>query len=221
MSSAVTVPHVDGLPEGEYRALSSAAVVSVLAGVASLTTMLDWVLGLVPAIGILMGLRALWQIRRSPEELTGSKVAAAGIALCALFWAAGWGWLAYDYYTEVPPGHQRISYAELQADAATGAAIPDSAKQLDGKQIFIKGYVYPGPQKSGINHFILVRDNGTCCFGGPAPKLNDMIEVKLSEPLSIEYSARVFKLAGTFHVNTSDLDSVGKVLYQLDAHHVR
>jgi len=221
MSSVVTAPRVDGLPEGEYRALSSSAVVSVLAGVASLTTMLDWVLGLVPAIGILMGLRALWQIRSNPEELTGTKVAAVGIALCALFWAGGWGWLAYDYYTEVPPGHLRISYAELQPDAATGAPIPSTAKQLDGQKIFIKGYVYPGPQKAGIKHFILVRDNGTCCFGGPEPKLNDMIEVKLTEPLSIEYSARVFKLAGTFHVNASDLDSVGKVLYQLDADYVQ
>ena len=63
---------------------------------------------------------------------------------------------------------------------------------------------------------------GTCCFGGQ-PKLTDMIEVTLDEPLRIEYSMRKRKLAGIFKVDTQlkAIDGLGGVYYQLQANHRR
>ena len=55
-----------------------------------------------------------------------------------------------------------------------------SYKELDGKKVFIKGYMYPSSQMTGIREFVLCRDNGTCCFGGQ-PRLTDMIRVKLKD----------------------------------------
>ena len=122
--------------------------------------------------------------------------------------------------TEVPLGYERISYAELQANE-TGAPVPASAKALDGKKVFIKGYVYPGAQTQGIQRFVLVRDNGTCCFGGAMPKLNDMVDVKLADSLRVNYSTGVFRVAGTFRVQPTDAPGLGQVLYQLDADYVK
>ncbi|MBX3411145.1 MAG: DUF3299 domain-containing protein [Pirellulales bacterium] len=205
---------------GEYRALSALAVTSVVLGVCSAAAVLDWSLALFPLAGIVFGIWALVRIRRNSETLTGAKIAKIGLALSILGWAGGWSWLTYDYLTEVPPGYERISYADLQADA-TGTPVPAAAKALDGKRVFIKGYVYPGAQTQGIQRFVLVRDNGTCCFGGAMPKLNDMVDVKLSDPLRIVYATGVFRVAGTFRVQSTSAPGLGEVLYQLDADYVK
>ena len=99
---------------------------------------------------------------------------------------SGPGWLTYDYLTEVPDGYERISYADLQPDPAqAGQVVPPSALELEGKKIFIKGYIYPGREKDGIRQFLLVRDQGDCCFGGN-PKITDRIQVTLVEPQAAE-----------------------------------
>ncbi len=211
-----------------YRALCSSAAVSLVAGILSVVACLDWRLAAIPAIGLFMGVHALWRIDQLPEELTGMGVAKLGLALSAFFWAAGWGYLGYAYATEVPEGYQRITYAMLQPDGAApvnddepAPTIPESARQLDGQRVFIKGYMYPGARDSRITNFVLVRDNGTCCFGGPAPKLTDMIEVNLAEPLRINYTMRTLAVAGTFHVQTGSVEGLGQVLYKLDADYTK
>jgi hypothetical protein len=205
---------------GEYRALSALAVTSLVLGVCSLAAFLDWTLVLFPLAGIVFAASALVRIRRNPDLLTGSVFARVGLVLSVLGWAAGWGWLTYDYLTEVPPGYARITYAELQADDA-GNQVPATAQALDGKRVFIKGYVYPGAQTQGIRRFVLVRDNGTCCFGGSLPKLNDMLDVTLADPLRVTYSTGVFRVAGTFHVRKTESPGLGQVLYQLEADYVK
>jgi hypothetical protein len=122
--------------------------------------------------------------------------------------------------TEVPDGYERISYVELQPDAAeAGQQVPPSALALEGKKIFIKGYVYPGRQKEGIRRFLLVRDQGECCFGGN-PKITDRILVELEEPLRLAYTPRMHKLGGVFHVEAQSAaidNAQGGVFYHLKA----
>lgn len=207
-----------------YRSLSSAAVVCLVLGLLSPLTAVAWVMAAIPALALVVGAWALWRIRRFPDDYTGVGLAKTGMALAAVSWPLGWGRLAYEYATEVPPGYQRISYAELQTDPARpNEIVPASAAALDGKRVFIKGYVYPGATDHGIRRFLLVRDNGTCCFGGEKPKLNDMIDVTLTGDLAINYSTGVRKVAGTFKVAPQQgIDpSVGIVLYQLEADYVK
>lgn len=228
MSATLESTQPDDLEFDGYRALCSSAAVSIAAGALSLTAFLDWRLAMIPAIGIMMGLHALWRIRQLPEELTGAGVATAGIALSALLWIGGWSFIGYTYATEVPEGYERIGYAQLQpegggaisADDAT-PELPASAQALDGKRVFIKGYMYPGPRDSRITSFVLVRDNGTCCFGGPTPKLTDMIEVTTVDSLQLNYTRRTLAVAGTFHVATGSVEGLGRVLYKLDADYAK
>lgn len=221
MSIAMTNPSVQLDAPVEYRALSTLAVLSLVLGGFSAAAALGWSLGAIPALGALSGALALFRIRRNPTELTGAALARVGLCLSLVFWAGGWGWLSYVYATEVPDGYRRITYGELQPEQP-GQLFPPSALELDGQQVFIKGYVYPGAQTSGIRQFVLVRDNGTCCFGGPTPKLTDMIEVTLRDPLRLQYSTNMRKLGGILRVQPTESGSeLGRVIYHLDADYLR
>jgi hypothetical protein len=206
-----------------YRALSTAAVASLIVGVLSTTAILGWSLIAVPFVGVILGTYAWLHVRRRTDELTGAGLARAGLALSTLFLVVGPGWLTYEYVTEVPEGYRRTSYAELQPDPSQlGQRVPPAALALDGKKIFIKGYVYPGRQTEGIREFLLVRDRGECCFGGD-PKITDRIQVTLDDPLRLTYRPRLHKLGGTFHVEAgaSTIDGApGGIFYHLKADHL-
>jgi len=217
-------PAADFGDYAQYRVLSAMAVVSGVTGLLSATALLDWTLCILPFVGIVTGAMALKKIRANPGEYTGELLALAGIVLSMLFLLGGISWHSYVYATEVPPDHERINYDMLQPDPSTrNEIIPASAQQLNGKKVFIKGYVYQpsGGQMTGLKQFVLVRDKGQCCFGGE-PKLTDMILVKLNGKLTAEFNMRVIKLAGKFRVSPAGgLHGLGPVVYQLDADYIR
>ena len=141
-----------------------------------------------------------------------------GIALAVIFWGCGAGRQFYVFATELPEGYERISYAELQPQEYDPPdKVPPDALALDGKRVFIKGYVYPGQRMEGITQFLLVRDQGTCCFGGN-PKITDRIQVSLADPHGFAFSSGLFKMAGTFRIEreAKAVDGPGGVFYHLD-----
>jgi hypothetical protein len=208
----------------QYRALSTAAVAALIVGLLSPVAILGWTLLVVPLIGIPLSLFALAKVRKHHQELTGEGLAKAGLALSLAFAVLGPARLGYVYVTEVPDGYERISYAQLQPDeAVAGELVPPGAIDLEGKRVFIKGFVYPGGQLDGIRQFLLVRDQGDCCFGGN-PKLTERILVTLEEPLQLTYQSRIHKLGGTFHVEARDnaIDKApGGVFYHLKADYLQ
>ncbi|HUY33744.1 MAG TPA: DUF4190 domain-containing protein [Pirellulales bacterium] len=207
-----------------YRALNTLAVVSGVLGLLSLLAFFDWILAIIPLVGIFTGFLALRRIRANPEDYTGELIALAGSLLSALFLLGGLSWQAYDHLTEVPEGYRRINYDLLQPAAEAPYQIPPQrALELDGQKIFVKGYVYQ-PDKgriTGIKQFILVRDKGDCCFGG-SPRITDMIMVRLKGKLEATFDMRVRRLGGTLHVESdAGMHGLGGVIYQLDADYLR
>src|SRR5262249_18850197 len=131
-----------------YRALSTAAVAALVLGALSVLAMLDWSLAVIPLAAVILGVVALRKIRRQPQEYTGRGIAIVGIALGILFGAGGMGYLEYVRIHEVPTGYNPIDYSLLQPRPDDPPNfIPPEAKELDGKKIFIKGYIYPGLRK--------------------------------------------------------------------------
>jgi hypothetical protein len=188
-------------PAPAYRALSTSAVATLLLGALSALALLDSLLVVVPLVGIGLGLGSLRIIRRQSEELSGRGVARVGIALCVVFFTASVARHSWIYATEVPPGYERISYDRLQPDPDRPEEIlPAAARALDGKKVFIKGYPLAGSQQTGIKQFVLVRDQGDCCFGGN-PKITDQIGVTLAGGLTFDYDLRMLRIAGTFRVH--------------------
>jgi hypothetical protein len=204
-----------------YRAISTLAIISFLLGSVSILALLAWPLAVLPAAGWCAGLIAWRQIEARSTELTGRGFALAGMGLSMLFLVSGIARLSYIYVTELPEGYERISFDQLQPDARQpDELVPAAAQSLDGKRVFIKGYVYPTRFLNRIKTFVLVPDKGTCCFGGN-PRLTDMIEVNLQGPLELKYTTDLRKVAGTFRVSAKKA-SLGfeGVVYHLDADHL-
>jgi hypothetical protein len=201
-----------------YRALSRSAI-------AALVLFLIGLIGLMPPfkvllsltlLGMLFALLSIRSIRRYPNEFSGLALAKFALIGNVLLLAGGAGLHTYIYLTEVPPGHIRVPFAELKFEADPDQPT-ERAKQIDGKDVFIKGYIHPSSGSGLLRQFILVGDLGTCCFGGQ-PKSSEMIEVTLTGGQSIKGGLWRRKLAGKFTLNSvpqrqADFDNA--VFYRL------
>jgi Protein of unknown function (DUF3299) len=175
---------------------------------------------------VIMGISGLSTIRRYPTEYTGKRLATTGLVAGAVLLLVGASLSAYTHLTEVPEGYEPISFdGDLKPDPDR-PDLPVSPKSLElsGKPVFIKGYMHPGVASSGkVNHFILVRDFGTCCFGGQ-PKSTHMIEVYVPDGVErVAYSTRTIKLSGTFMLADRPVQSLGLagVWYHMQADQVK
>lgn len=228
---AVTEEFVD------YRVMSRTAVLSAVlvlpAAVIALYTIgcglgaeaLPGVLPL-PLVGVVLGLIGLLAIRRYPTEYAGKWLALIGLVFHPLVMAISLSTHLYVSATEVPEGYQPIGFSDLQPDPEKGEfGLPEKAIDLIGKRVFIKGYIHPGVASSGkVDHFILVRDFGTCCFGGQ-PEPTHMMEIKIvgGAPRP-KYSTRMIRLAGTFAVTpprSLQALEIQNVVYHLQADYVK
>lgn len=209
-----------------YRALSKAAVMSLLLAFLSLLALVFPTMLVLPIVGVIFGFVALKNLRRYPDELTGRIPAIIGTFGCLAVLVGGASWHTHAYLTEVPDGYTRISYSQLQPEGMIpGTNTPQLPMELDGKRIFIKGYVHPGVSSMGrIRKFILVPDMGTCCFGGQPKRMTDMIEVTLTTSKGIQYSLRKRKVGGILHVRYQVHKVAGGLdggLYELKADYVK
>lgn len=211
-------------PENEiqYRAISPLAVTSFAVGLISVVALFDATLAMViPPVGILAGFVAWRRIQKRSSELAGQKLAMIGMSLSLGFMLVGGASHAYVYATEVPDGCQRITFDQLQPELkATGQLIPPSADELDGKDVFIKGYALATRESEGIKKFLLVWSKGDCCFGGNPP-LTHKVWVELQGDLELTYSTNVQKVAGKFHVDRSPAAQKNQVVYYLEAKYLK
>jgi hypothetical protein len=206
-----------------YRALSGTAIAAGVLALLGPLALIDWWLLTVPALGCLLGILAWRDVVQRPDVLTGRRLAMLSAAWSAVVFAGALGYLSWVYAAELPPGFERISYGPLQPeDGMAPGTIPASALALHGQDVLLKGYMYPGKQQSGIRQFLLVRDQGDCCFGGN-PKITDRVLVQLRDGDGITFSPRQRKIAGRFLVKPTggigDVD--GGVLYHLEDAFVR
>ena len=164
---------------GRYRALAGVAIAAAVLAVCSPLAFLDWWLAVVPVLGIVLSFVALRDIAARPDVLTGRRLSLAAMAFSALSLVGGLGYLAMVYAAELPEGFERLNYALLQPlDGDPPDAVPETARAMDGRNVLLKGYMYPGKQQQGIKQFLLVRDQGDCCFGGN-PKITDRVLVQI------------------------------------------
>jgi hypothetical protein len=213
----------DPAEEFAYRPVPPLAPISLFLGFCALAGFVGVPCLAVGVVGLIVGALALWQIRRAQGDLGGRGIALLGVGLSAILLVAGSSYHAYAYVTEVPDGFERVSFVDLAAkvptfEAGTVHVAPEVAA-LDGKPIFIKGYMYPTGRQTGITEFVLVKDTGQCCFGGQ-PKLTDMIVVKFDDGKMVNHREQVLVgVAGIFRANAVVQSGVLTGIYQLDATH--
>jgi len=200
-----------------YRAISGTAIAAAAVALLSPLVLLGWSFAAVPVVGLVLAAVALGDIARRSGAVTGRGLAWAALAGSGISLVGGLAYLATVYASELPEGFARLHYAMLQPlPGDPPAAVPDSARALNGRDVLLKGYMYPGSRQRGITEFLLCRDQGDCCFGG-TPKITDRVLVRLADPAGIDFTQRLVKLAGRFRIEpagTADLG--GGVLYHLD-----
>jgi len=91
--------------------------------------------------------------------------------------------------------------------------MPGWLKQLDGKRIRVRGFMYPTFQDP-VEIFVLARDNQICCFGRN-PKIYDLVRIVLRKGVTSPYiQNRPFDVVGLFHIAKKIEDP--KLLYSID-----
>jgi hypothetical protein len=204
----------------QYRALHTGALIGLVLGLMSVfvpITAANSFVGClmvapIPIVGIVMSLRALSKIRQMPEQYTGRALAQGGLLLSTMFLIGGVSYGAYVYVTEVPDGYERISFGTMKPDELQergGVAIPPDVAALNGKKVFIKGYIRPGSSttRTNINRFLLVRDNNQCCFGDITKlKYYDQMEVAITNSKTVSDNLSVLRMGGILEVHPENLE---------------
>lgn len=202
-----------------YRQMSGWAVTAIALAVLSLPSLIFPVLLALPLVGAGVGLIAVRSINKREHELSGAGLAKTAMWSCLLLFISGTAYATGTYMTEVPEGYRRINFLQLQPDKSR-PELPVSplALELNRQRVFVKGYIYPSDRSAQLDRFVLVPDMGTCCFGGQ-PKLTDMIEVMLDDPLLTNWSTRRRRIAGTLLVDTrkKPISGLDGVYYRLKA----
>lgn len=94
--------------------------------------------------------------------------------------------------------------------------IPPDVKLLDGQQVTVRGYVLSLRNRRGrISDFLLLRDQGTCCFGEKA-QINHYIRVKGREGIPHTANGGEITVSGVLHVGETYVGGYLTGLYNLD-----
>jgi len=207
----------------QYRRVSWVAVASVVCGALSFVTVFGWWFLVVPLAGVILGFNARQQIRELPSELTGMGLASAGMGLSLLLGALGvGGFIAYEM-REVPFGYELVTFADLQpAPANKNARLPIDIDELDGKRIFIKGFIYPGKQTIAIKRFIFVPTIGHCNFCSSQLKSTEMLACEMAGDMRTNFKQRMIGIGGRLKVDrTEAAKPFGGFPYQMEVDYVR
>lgn len=206
----------DEFADRRYRAVSPLAALSLVFGVLSFLTVLNWFFGLLPAAGLVFGVLAVRRIRRSPDELQGLPLAFAGLGLSIVLWIAGATGLVIRQSYLVPAGYKPISFTDLQRDTSKpDQPLPPSAAELNEERVFIEGYMYPGRQTFNIKEFVIVPNSGLCKFCLTDVEPTQMIRVEMVGDKTADYSTSPCGVGGKLVVDPVIV--IGKSPYLIEA----
>jgi len=205
---------VQPMESDDYRAIESRSVVSLILGLFSFLTAFSWGFVFVPILGILIGWLAFQKILTTQKEITGFKLAITGMTLSLVFGILGMAWSYWSYHNITPAGYQLVEFNEFAADPKTGK-ISDNILALDGKRVFVPGFMSPTKTMSGIKEFPLVRTLQPSKFGPATPPPTEIILVKMANGQHLEYRTDLVKVGGILHVKKDyDYDNAP---YRIDA----
>lgn len=168
----------------DYVPVSPWAPISLCLGLLGLTGFIG-IFGLYVAFfGIFIGIAAITRIRASAGFVKGTGIAATGLVLSIAAFTLGSAKMAHAYSTEVPEGFMRVNFPKDIAEK--GFVTVYGHRKLDpgvaalmGQKVYLKGFMWATQDTEGLTRFILLKDNGECCFGGK-PKSHDYIFVTLN-----------------------------------------
>lgn len=103
--------------------------------------------------------------------------------------------------------------------------ITPNLKELDKKTVKLRGFILPTSvfQQTGIDRFVLVRDNQECCFG-PGAALYDCVIVMMAPGKTTNFATRVVTVKGKLEIDTESYkypDGSHFAVYKMTAEEVK
>ena len=204
-----------------YQAINPLSVGSVILGLLSATAFFHWGFLFLPLIGVLLGAAGLVNLVREEGSRVGIYLSCTGICLSLLLGGGLYSYSVYRYYHMVPPGYILIGYDELESDDPN-MPFPERSKALEGKRVFIRGYMYSSRQQTGLRTFIMSRDNGVCQYCTPDPKTTDQVFIELADDRTAAYTTRLIGVGGIFSRKFEDpKKKYGGIIYHIEAEYLR
>ncbi len=194
-----------GLNEFSYRPVPVVAALGLILALISSAALFLWLVLPLCLLALLVSAVGFWVIRRSLGSYGGTGVALSGMFLATVFFVGGIAFQVYAYQTEVPQGYKRISFVKDISEKGMNfengfVSPPPDVAAFDGQKVFLKGYIYQTGELYGLQSFLFVKDNQSCCFGAN-PQLWDRLGVVMGEGKTITYHAGKVAIAGTFRIN--------------------
>jgi len=191
----------------DYRPVPTLVPVALFCGLASLTSFIFLSAIVIGVAGQVISLVALRRIRQSDGTLTGTGLALAALGLSIVIPMGGVAFQMYEYHDELPEGYRRVHFpAEISAKEFVikdgKRELHQDVKPLDGQAIFVKGYMYQTKEAKGLRKFVLLKDNGECCFGGD-PKPFDMIAVHMQGLRTVDSVEGLVAVGGVLRANVA------------------
>lgn len=210
------------LAQFDYKPTPIIAPIALVMGLISASALLGLLGILIAFVSTIVGVVAWLKIARSDGTYSGGAIAKTGFFAAALFFTSGVAYAVYNYQTEVPEGFERVSFSQdisqkgFVVQNGVGMLHPDVQELVD-KPVFLKGYMYPQRQTTGLTEFLLLKDTGECCFGGQ-PKKTDMILIRMQDGQTVNYRQGRVSVAGTFRLIQQTQTPEGlEPVYSLDA----
>lgn len=210
--------------EFDYRPVPILAPVTFFLGLASFSSLMGVFGWGIAVLGVVVGIVCLITISRSATPLSGKPLAIFGMVLCVAFLSLGVHFEIEDYRAELPPGYTRVNFPR---DIAAKKFInedgqrklhPDVQPLID-QSLYLKGYIWVTKQSTGLTNFVLLKDNGECCFGG-SPAEYDFIEVTLADGQTFDADTNtgLVGVAGVLKANPGAY--TGQPVYTMTAKHI-
>jgi hypothetical protein len=202
----------------DYVPVSPWGPIALILGVMSLSGFVG-LFGLIVALASsIVGVVAIARIRAESGFVKGRWMAVTGIVLSFASLTLGSTKMAWDYSTECPDGYTRVSFPK---DIAAKQFIylgsmrklhPEVARFVHEK-VFLKGFMWQTRDTDGITGFVLLKDNGECCFGGKAQPY-DMMWITLQDGQTTKAYTGMVSVAGTLTVNLEAAED--EAVYRID-----
>lgn len=214
--------------EFSYRPVPMSAIVGAILAILSISALLAWLAIPLAVLAALVSLVAVVRIARSQGEFAGLWMATGALTLSLVMAVAGVLLTIHRYRTEIPPGYERVSFAYDISAKGIGRrvdgdkeylVIPQEVQDLEGKSVYLKGFMYPTNRPYALTQFVLCKDNAQCCFGGQ-PALQDMIGVVLTKNRTTDHDPSLIGVAGTLRINPKYSGANLEPIYLMDADYV-
>ncbi len=208
----------DVIDDFDYVPVSPWGPIALAFGVMALSGFVG-MFGLYVALtGTVLGIVAVSQIRAAQGTVKGGMFAWSGLVLSFLSLTLGSTKMAYAYSTECPEGFIRVNFPNDISDKqflyTPRRQLHPDVVPLVGQRIFLKGFMWLTQKSEGLTEFILLKDNGECCFGGKAQPY-DMMMIKLPEGETTKGYIGMVSVAGVLSVNLNAGED--DAVYTIDA----